>query len=279
MINKTAPQLLLIGGCPRSGTTWLQTLLADSEAVYSRPNETHLYDVYVEKLCSLYSSEKSLFNSGDGLRSLFDKKSFETELVKPFIDSVFNKYAEGIGSEEIVLEKTPSNIRYVELINRLGIPFLMVEIVRDPRAVVSSWRAAQKESWGRWARKSVFDICATWSRYIIEGDHAKYLLGDRIKRIKYEQLIENPVGTLDSIYGWLDINVPEDAIRAAVKKNDIQHVLSNRPLEDYSAQAVSGRKNFIRKGRADSWREDLPAGDVSIVEKYCGALMERLGYL
>ncbi|KUJ84920.1 sulfotransferase [Microbulbifer flavimaris] len=275
--NGLAP-MLMIGGCPRSGTTWLQLLLAESLFIYSRPNETHLFDVYLERLRSLFSSEKALFHSNDGLSSFFDQKSFEADLLRPFVHSVLRRYAIGAKKGQLILEKTPSNICYVEQMKELDLSFVSLEIVRDPRAVVSSWRAAQKEPWGKWAQKNIFDICATWCRYVIKGDHAKYLRKERHKRIKYELLVTKPTETLLDIYGWLGIEESKASINAAVEKCSIGRLKSEGAESDVLSSVISGRSNFIRKGEVDSWRGDLSSSDLSIIHKYCGSLMDRLGY-
>jgi hypothetical protein len=267
---------LFIGGCPRSGTTWLQLLISGLPGVSTGP-ETHSFDIYVDALRKAYVSEAGL-HSNDGIRHLFDETAFETEILHPLVRTLIARFGAAAGGGRWIVEKTPSNLRYHGLISRIFPSARLLAIVRDPRAVAASWKAAATEDWGAWTRKPVGDVASNWVRYCDHGVAAAAALGERYKELRYEDLHASGQDVLAAIAAWMDIEVSPILIQSLIDQHAIGEVRKAVSDAVHPSGMVERRSNFFRFGQIDSWREELTAEEIESVEDICGPHMARYGY-
>jgi hypothetical protein len=268
--------LVFIGGCPRSGTTWLQLLLGHLPGVFCG-REAHLFDIYAEALLRGYESEKAL-KSGDGIRPLYNPQQFEDCLLKPLIQSVLERYASRAKAGDTIVEKTPANLRYHDLIARLFPKAKMMEVVRDPRSVVASWQAASIETWGTWTRKSTADVAALWIRYVNDGISARKSFGGRFQSVQYEELHRSPRETLRVLGQFLELDVDERAIERAIEQTSLSRIKSSLAESGQIGNQQEWRPNFFRRGEIAGWRDELTIEQIEAVESSCGEIMRGLGY-
>ncbi len=269
------PRLLFLGGCPRSGTTWLQLMLGALPGVRTG-RETHVFRVYADALLRGYQSEAAL-RSDDGIRHLFDAARFEAELVRPMVETVLRRLAPGAGPDETLLEKTPSNLRYHDLIARLFPEARLLAIIRDPRAVAASWKAAAGEAWGAWTRKPIADVAAGWVTYA-EAAIAAEVAGPRFHLVRYEDLHTDGPGVLRGIAAWAGIAADAGAIAEAVARHRLPAVKQALALSGRVGGLAEDRPNFFRRGEVAGWATELAPEEVATVEAVCRPLMARFGY-
>ncbi|HEY1740895.1 MAG TPA: sulfotransferase, partial [Acidimicrobiia bacterium] len=114
--------MIALVGAPRSGTTWLQTLLASHDAIVS-PQETNLFSRYVapleERWCyeargSVAERQQRRFT---GLGAVLTAAEFHGE-VGHFVDDVLRSIAALKPGATILVEKTPSHSLHVDLVAR-----------------------------------------------------------------------------------------------------------------------------------------------------------------
>lgn len=171
-------------GCPRSGTTWLQILLAQHSQV-ATARETHLFNGYLHQLDRCWKTFKS-HPDRVGLDTLLTEEEYYG-LCSLFAQGVMKKIAASNPGATVVLEKTPSHVRFAPLILKMVPDAYFVHIVRDPRSVVSSLCAASRSWGGKWASRSVLSNARLWCSDVTRGREIARLT-DRFREVRYEDL-------------------------------------------------------------------------------------------
>jgi hypothetical protein len=220
-----------------------------------------------------YESE-TLLKCADGISPLFDSSQFERKIIKPFVLAVLERYAHAAAEGQLVCEKTPSNIRYHALIHRLFPQARMIEVVRDPRAVVASWLAAGKEDWGRWAKMSEVEIARRWVQAVEAGCSARKVFGEKFYTIQYEHLHAEPLKVIGDLANWLGIGLSGEQLFAVAEATDF-----SRAQEALFQTNGETRVNFFRQGLTDAWERELSPEQVASVNTICAENMARFGYL
>ncbi len=124
------------------------------------------------------------------------RSSLEDDLTKVriLIQLMFDRFFENNGGTEknILLEKTPQHLRYIDVILRQFPEAKGIEIIRDGRDVCVSYQARGKTA--RWARQSTTSIIKTWKKAIEKGERAKAdpEISDSIYSVRYESLHTHP---------------------------------------------------------------------------------------
>jgi hypothetical protein len=171
---------ILIGGCGRSGTTLLLSLLSAHPRIYAVPYETKAFTP------GAYPPEGEVDTDGD--------------FCIDFLYSHFLKNDRCIKEHGRWCEKTPMNVHFFErLVEYFGPEMRFLNIVRDGRDVVTSRHPNNPSSY--WVSP------ARWVRDVQAGrrveDHDQYLT------IKYEDLVEYPFGCLKMICEFLEEDYKE----------------------------------------------------------------------
>src|SRR5919197_3322932 len=106
--------LVCVVGCPRSGTTWLQRLLAGHPRVRTG-QESDVFDIYVGPQLRAWRRELDPVSSGRGgvgLACYFDDAAF-TSLLRRYAGDLLQPMLGGLASDQVFLEKTPSHALYI----------------------------------------------------------------------------------------------------------------------------------------------------------------------
>ena len=263
-------------GCPRSGTTWLQVLLAQHGQV-ATARETHLFNGYLKHLDRWWRFFESQPDNV-GLKVLFSPDEYY-KLCSLFVHGVMQKIAASNPTATVVLEKTPNHVRYAPLILKLVPDAYFIHIVRDPRSVVSSLCAAGR-SWGAsWASRSTLSNARLWCQDVTRG-RAIGGLTDRFREVRYEDL-RGTRGTdvLHDLYTWLELPGDRQVASRALDACEITR-LRDGGTGVRAFDSVKPRDPvFFRKGATDGWKQDLSPRDIRVVEYAAEALMQEYGYL
>jgi len=159
-----------------------------------------------------------------------------------------------------------------------------IYLVRDPRDVALSEYAFQK------ARGWVDGEFQTYLEAFLKGevngfgswqDHARSWLAaadafpNGVRLYRYDELRQSTINALSSLLQFLDVPVDSQKIADAVANNSLQEM---RKKEQLSPQKVSKRDRFVRSGSVGGWRENFTDDQVSLVNRYLGPELTRLGY-
>ena len=196
------------------------------------------------------------------------EKGDDLTRVKQLIESVLEAafYAQGGDRNKIMLEKTPMHIKYADVILDSFAEAKMIEVVRDVRGVCASWQARAKTQ--RWPRKPTVELVDQWIKCVEWGDKFKQdsSIGDRILRVRYEDLKQDPAGWLKTIFEFIELPVDEQTINSIAEAFNIDNIKQK------------GEGQHIRKGVVGAWKDDLSAADIEICNRLAGPLLEKLGY-
>lgn len=266
---------VFIVGCPRSGTSWLQLLLAQHPNV-ATTQETHLFNRYlrpVHRTWERFKSEQTTI----GMQLILSDDEFDG-LCADFARKVLQKIADTNPAATVVVEKTPNHVREAQLILRLLPDVYFVHLVRDPRSVVSSMRAAVglrlTESW---ASRSIRANAMRWRADVIQGREISQLTG-RYREVRYEDLRGNDgAQALQDLCAWIDLPVDREFAIGALNACQIDRLREGGAgVRGYDS--LRRAKVFFRKGMLDGWRDDLSRHEIETVEYMTRDLMQTYGY-
>jgi hypothetical protein len=94
-------------------------------------------------------------------------------------------------------EKTPDNIFHVEFINQIFPTCQFINVIRDGRDVVCSYKQ-------RWGRFTLLSAISTWNKAIdFSLQYRKQLPKERYFEVRYEELVTNPEKTTQDLMSYL----------------------------------------------------------------------------
>jgi hypothetical protein len=176
----------------------------------------------------------------------------------------------------IVLEKTPAHALCWRDILAVFPDAKFLHIIRDPRAVVASLRAAGRGWASAWASPRIHDNCRLWRSYVKTLRQVPSVTNNYLE-VRYEDLKGDGVHALQSIFTWCGVDIPEAEIVKILRQHEINRLRS--PKAPTLAQDYAGtRQDFFRRGEVDGWRQDLAHGEIVLIERLTGDLMAELGY-
>src|SRR6056297_1906627 len=240
---------IFIVGCPRSGTTLLQSLLASHPDIVSFP-ETHLFSKTIHispivRFFTVYGSkhlrksdhimEEFGLSSDQSLKR--DQKIYRTqrwaEILLQKLDEIGQHYAED--DEGYLLEKTPRHLHYVDLIHNADPEAYFIHLIRNGENVVASLSQATGNHPGKWSgdrslSKSVF----WWNRSIKLS--RKYIGKPKNVHVRYENLLEDPASVLQYICEFIGIDYHENMV------HDYHHTASSLINKEESWKSKNTKK-------------------------------------
>ena len=266
---------VFIGGCPRSGTTLLATVLGAHPQCCPVPEG----QFKIESLRGLPRDPQpalALRNLQKALRSPrfhswkaagerlhvdgHDQVASWAELIGRLVAA----YAGLAGKPDATrwIDGTPSNKNYFATLLHLFPEARAIHIVRDGRAVANSVMSRD------WGPNTVVTAAWWWLGHLSHGLAAEQALPpDRIRRLSYEALVHRPKGALVELCEWLGLGFSERMLDSRFYTVDSRAATFN-PLT----------RQAPREDRADAWRQSLSARQVELFEAESKEMLTYLGY-
>ena len=198
-------QRMFLVGCPRSGTTLLQSMIASHSNVVSFP-ETHLFSktIPINKIGRWFKiygkgSSNQLLKLMEGLElskeqiclpssTILKSREWSSYLLKN-IDQLASYHAQQ--GESYWLEKTPRHLRYIDLIANTDPDAKFIHIIRRGENVAASMYFATNNYPEQWGGPRSIKKCVYWWNRSIKN--ARPYLGQKNHIfISYEQMLEQP---------------------------------------------------------------------------------------
>src|SRR3954452_13291011 len=164
----------------------------------------------------------------------------------------------------------------VYVLRHANVDLRVLHLVRDPRGVAHSLRKSVRrpesdleEFMSVWPARTVARRWLT-TNTLIAGLARLHV---PVERMRYEDLVADPVAELTRIAGLLDEPLPDGAfgfIRAGAVDLPPAHTIDGNPMR-YSTGPVQLRAD-------DAWRKDLSESDRRMVERITAPLRRRYGY-
>lgn len=252
---------VIVGGCPRSGTTLLNFILNTHKNI-GITNEVSIFHL-CEKIGDLYFRERQLADSTerkktqkenwkqDEILELIPKKNQssikilteiykdtfpEKKEIKWFGDKFPKYYQHNYSDPRIPLR----NIKYIH-------------ITRDPILAINSMlRRAKNTKLGVDTWKGASTIEDGINEWISAWNYITSIKDDTHLHLKYEDLIKNPIKTISLIANFLEVN----------QKYFSLNRINNQPdcLEPITSKEIS-KINFNLESISESWH--LPIESIS----------------
>lgn len=269
-------RLVWIFCASRSGSTWLYNMLDDMKS----------YEAWHEPLIGSLLGDFYKNNSHRGGKHYIfggDREDWLKPVRSFILEAATIKFPATLKGKYLAV-KEPSSAVGAPIIMEALPESSLIMLLRDPRDVAaSSLDAYQKGSWFRerrekagqaWIAKQFADadenpdvqVKRVSKKYLRQMSKAKEAYdnheGPKVI-VKYEDLVEDTLGVLKRAHDELGIPVDEQDLARVVEKRSWDNI----PEEQ------RGQGKFYRKGQPGSWREDLTAEQVGIVEEITRPLL------
>ena len=173
------------------------------------------------------------------------------------------------------LEKTPDHLFHIEAILRVAPTARFVELVRDPRDILASKRSRHTKEWtNRFADEenhftslsTGFDPCwdtLAWKSAIRAVDQAKAQHPESILRVRYEDLVSDPVTVVQRICAFLGITYRDAML-------DVGWI-------NTTTQAVQGSRG-ISAASTGKWKQQLTPEMVALCQLLAKRELQAMHY-
>jgi len=275
-LNSISYKYVFLVGCPRSGTTLLQEMLNAHPSIALAPELFYIrnYINHPEQIGPLASIENRQKLAEDIVNQhWFPKLYWETQNFKEWILSkgkshkrVYRGLLEQYGSRKSaqwIGDKTPNNILYIQQIVDLFPNARFIHIVRDPRAVVNSWKKVP------WTTGSRTGDAKVWRKYNKAIFSVPSNIRSKIYTVIYKELLTHPKKELTGICHFLSLDYTEEmesytAMESSFEiKKEPWKAKANRPPDP---------------NRINSWKNSLTKTEITAIESITTPLMRKWNY-
>ena len=210
-------------GCPRSGTTLLQSLLAAHPQIASFPESHFCRAIFVERslkrqklrLASKFANrklEKFLQEIGkEEMKQYLPKFAiFPSQYVSSFINIL--DILTQAQDQNIWLEKTPGHIRYINYLEKWVKNAKFIHIIRNGADVVASLFEVTHQHPDIWSGAWDIDRCIQqWIEDVKLTNH--YLSKLNHTLVQYEKLVETPRAILREVCEFIGVEFRETMLQ------------------------------------------------------------------
>lgn len=265
---------VFIVGSPRSGTTWTQLLIAQHPRVCTS-QENQIFSRYLGALVKTYDRDAASERTRGLARHL--SRSEMATLCAGIADAVFARLGAEAPGADVLLQKIPDVGGDASLVLDMYPDARFVHVVRDPRAVVASFRAASS-GWGRaWAPSGALRGARRWCEAVTSARR----IPERTKaffEVRYEDLHADTPAVLARIFEFAGLPADRELCERAVAACAIEDLRERKADLRAPWDVNQQRDGVFRKGETESWREELSRRDVRLVESVAWDLMAGSGY-
>lgn len=274
---------IFITGCPRSGTTLLQSILASHSQLYTAP-ETSFFSRIIPRLGINFSRPDAIVGDCevDITRKDFEMMTgvdlpveFSNEASGRTMREVFERLLACFNDagKPMWVEKTTLHARHLPLIATYYPEMKVVNVIRDPVACVGSMARIRPTGLRDFRIRylaSLADFSRIWNDCVSMA--MDYPDRDRIMHVRYEHLVESPTDTVQEICSFLGIRYEPGMLES----------FHESAQEIFSGEACPWQRQNLNKGISrDSlyaWRERLGAAKTWLIQRYTLRRAMELGY-
>lgn len=264
---------LFLVGCPRSGTTWLQAMLAGHPGIHSGP-ETHFFHCFRSITRDYARSEGKWF----GFSRYLDRRQFSAYLREAFWLLVSGRP----GPEtppRYFLEKTPDHCLDGDAILSAFPRARFIHLARDARSVTASLLRGSRGWASDWAPRTTLDAAFMWAERISAAQEIGRRVGpEACCELRYEDLRAEPERHLARLFQWLDLPAAPGLVEQLVEENRLDRAIA----QGSHFRAIPGFANlpqgFVGRAPASGAEAGLTGEQRALVEQAVGPELRRLGY-
>lgn len=277
-------QPVFLVGCPRSGTTWVQALLAEHPAIVTGP-EGHFFAAFAaaEQCYRMAPDRRS------GLSGYLSEADFYA-LMGDLFWRVNSRLPVSNQEVSYLLEKSPGHCFNAEFILRTFPKARFIHLLRDPRSVAASLLRVAA-TWGRaWAPRTIDAAAEFWWRHVTASRKIASLVPTprQFLEVRYEEFRQEPHRQLALVWQWLGVEFTEPMVSEAVAAHQLDAARSDELFRSIrmpaSANAGAGDlpaypQGFIGNGAADANKATLSEWQRARLEHALRSVLPETGYL
>jgi LPS sulfotransferase NodH len=298
-------------GHSRSGTTWLQRLLNSHPEVLCKGS-----GMFFGRDAALHAGRTTLYAALDNSKDLrvwhgmrpndWSGPDFEQDLaavMRSFIQGVLGQALAKSG-KEIVVDRTPHYVSYLDEIHTVFPEARVVHIIRDGRdSAISNlhavWNTARdrggpvdlapeeierrdayladpegylKSGRSIFTEQRINGLAKRWERTIRKGrGDGHKLFGAHYLELHYENLLEDTVTELEKLFDFLGASRDRETLEWIAEENSFERWSGRKPGEEQAG-------SFFRKGVAGDWKGVFNERDREVYKRHAGELLLDLGY-
>jgi hypothetical protein len=268
---------IVVGGCPRSGTTLVGNALGAAPEAIVTPEAQFAGDALAALAAGRLPPEPRAiiaFIAGHwrfriwgepmpGQWPDFSACRSGASLCGAIVGRIVTDYAMRRGKPDarVWIDHTPEHLRAIPVLDATGIDIRGVHVLRDGRGVASSMKRVD------WGPRDVVSLADWWLARLAEGFATERLLGGRGTSVRFEDMLDRPGATLRRLCEATGLGYDEA-------------MLTSRALQviDYTRgqhRCVGDRPD---PSRAEAWRSELTRREQEVFESIAGQALTLLGY-
>jgi hypothetical protein len=268
-------QMIFIIGSPRSGTTWLQTMIGAHPQVATTVELT-LFSRYTAPWLKAWESEAAHIRQGDweqGLPYIWSDKQF-MGFLREFLERAYERIVQPETTH--ILDKHPAYSFFVEDINKLLPKARFIHAIRDGRDVAVSMMDARKR-YG-FGTDTITASAAEWKEMVVAAQKAKQFEAapeSRYMEVRYESLKSAGVDVLSALFDFCDLPASREEVAAIIEAHDMKKMKKMQTMQPKEKKRV---QTMHRRGRVGSYQCELTPRQKYFFEHKAGDLLRELGY-
>ncbi len=276
--------LIWLCSYPKSGNTWLRILLDSMFYYQGQRVDINRIKTASKRIIKRQSFDEFLEFESDGLTSteiLYFKRKYYLDYGLKAGEDIFVKTHEANWSIEDSQNLIPEEVTKH-----------CVYIVRNPLDVVCSlagYHALSLDQATELLNNSNYTLfgpedgishnvpvkVGNWSLNVDSWLNTSNL---PLTFIRYEDLLNHPIETLGRVMEDLNRPFDRELIQNAVENHSFEQ-LADQEARDGFLERPRKADSFFRKGKSESWKEELSGKQVDRIKKAHHSIMEQLGYL
>ncbi len=258
-------QFIFIIGAPRSGTTWLQALVANHTDVASLGSiELRHFSQYIAPVVRAWDTEEQPLKEGkweQGYPMIMPKEEFDTFL-KDWTANIYAKILAKNPTASHILDKHPAYSFHIDIIKKIIPNAKFIHLIRDGREVVVSAKSASRRN--GFGYNNTFNAMAHWQESILAARRAAQY-GDDYLELRYEDLKKGNKEFLTQIFDFCKLKTDETFFKKIYAEGGVFYKAVSSPTPKSNAKSSKWEANFSVKERF-------------IIEENFGTMLRQLGY-
>lgn len=269
---------IVITGIGRSGTTLLQSML-DAHPKLAFPPETHFLKRYVvpelsgrsrkkerEDLIGLLKEDPGLRRLGWDLQKWLQKEFSEgSARMQRLYGKMLERWVKERGADRAG-DKDPMIVEYIPHLKQCFPEAYLVHIIRDPRDVALS---RIRSDWGK-GRPLLAHLCEHRTLFDKVRKEGPECFGERYIELHYEELLQDPEGTLRKLCEKLPIDYDPSMLEYEKAAKDLVQ-------EDEGAWKQNVLGPLLEKNLG-KWKREMAPAQLRTVETVLARTIRKAGY-
>lgn len=266
-------KIIIIIGSPRSGSSWLQTMIG-AHPLVSTSVELTLFNRYIQPWIKTWECEDENIKQGkwyQGLPFIWSQNEFY-DFLNEFILRVYSKIEEKKPGSTHILDKHPGYSFALKEIFELIPDALVINLIRDGRDVVLSMLNAKKKR--GFGPSNIIEAATNWKEHVEAASNVK-VYTSQFSEVKYEDLIDDCENTLKNIFDFCQLPFDNKLINSIIDEHNFSKMKKNLKHSDRS---VTNSAEHFWKGTSGYWKDNLKTIEKYKIHSVASNILKEYGY-